>query len=70
MQCMKRTRVQPCVTSIWFYSNFASCEVYHVPDWIYIHIKNVKIYSSYYGDQITYEMIMDIPSDKEFEHSY
>ena len=29
-----------------------------------------KIYSSYYGEQITYEMIMDIPSDKEFEHSY
>ena len=29
-----------------------------------------KIYSSYFGERITYEVITEVPHDKEFEHSY
>ena len=29
-----------------------------------------KIYSSYFGERITYEVITEVPTDKEFEHSY
>ena len=29
-----------------------------------------KIYSSYFGERITYEVITEAPNDKQFEHSY
>ena len=29
-----------------------------------------KIYSSYFGERITYEVITEVPTDKQFEHSY
>ena len=29
-----------------------------------------KIYSSYFGERITYEVITEAPTDKQFEHSY
>ena len=29
-----------------------------------------KIYTSYFGGRITYEVITEISNDKEFEHSY
>ena len=29
-----------------------------------------KIYCSYFGERITYEVITEVPNDKEFEHSY
>ena len=29
-----------------------------------------KIYSSYFGERITYEVITELPTDKQFEHSY
>ena len=29
-----------------------------------------KIYSSYFGERITYEVITEAPTDKRFEHSY
>ena len=29
-----------------------------------------KIYSSYFGERITYEVITEAPHDREFEHSY
>ena len=29
-----------------------------------------KIYSSYFGERISYEVIAEAPHDKEFEHSY
>ena len=29
-----------------------------------------KIYSSYFGERITYEVITEVPNEREFEHSY
>ena len=29
-----------------------------------------KIYTSYFGERITYEVITEAPTDKQFEHSY
>tara|TARA_B100001559_G_scaffold60362_1_gene48529 strand:- start:286 stop:459 length:174 start_codon:yes stop_codon:yes gene_type:complete len=29
-----------------------------------------KLYTSYWKDEITYEEITEVPTDKEFEHSY
>ena len=29
-----------------------------------------KLYTSYWMDEITYEEITEVPTDKEFEHSY
>ena len=29
-----------------------------------------KLYTSYWKDEISYAEIMEVPTDKEFEHSY